>query len=129
MKFVVDMNLSPSWKEVLLEAGHDAVHWSEVGTPSATDREIIGWAVNEDRVVVTSDLDFGTILATSMKSKPSVIQLRPGRHEPDSMGSTLLAAIDATMDELRDGAILTIDPSRHRLRLLNLKDHNENFDV
>lgn len=129
MKFVLDMNISPSWKDVLVEAGYDAVHWSDVGTPSASDDEIIGWAAEHDRVVVTSDLDFGSILATSARHKPSVIQLRQGRHDPGSMGLTLLAAIDATADDLRKGAILTVGPGRHRVRLLSLNGPQENPDA
>ena len=128
MRFVVDMNLSPSWRDVLIGAGHDAVHWFDVGTPSAPDEMIMNWAAEQDRVVVTSDLDFGSILATSVGNKPSVIQLRHGRHDPDSIGSILLAAIDATADDLLKGAILTVDPSRHRLRLLSLGGHQEKPD-
>jgi len=129
MKFVVDMNLSPAWRDVLTDAGHDAVHWSDVGSPSASDEAILGWAADHDRVVVTSDLDFGSMLATSARNKPSVIQLRQGRHDPDSMGSTLLAAIDVTASDLLKGAILTVDPSRHQVRLLSLTGHQENSDV
>jgi predicted nuclease of predicted toxin-antitoxin system len=129
MKFVVDMNLSPAWIDVLIEGGHDAVHWSDVGAPSASDEEIMAWAAGRELVVVTSDLDFGSILAMSRRNQPSVVQLRQGRHDPDSMGLTLLAAIDATADDLLKGAILTVDPSRHRVRLLSLNDHQENSDV
>ena len=28
MKLLVDMNLSPRWVPFLLDAGHEAVHWS-----------------------------------------------------------------------------------------------------
>jgi predicted nuclease of predicted toxin-antitoxin system len=129
MKFLVDMNLSPAWRDVLIEAGHNAVHWSNVGAPSSSDEEIIAWAAERDCVVVTSDLDFGSILATSTRNKPSVIQLRQGRHDPDSMGLTLLAAVDAAANDLLKGAILTVDPSRHRIRLLSLNSHQENSDV
>jgi predicted nuclease of predicted toxin-antitoxin system len=34
MKLVIDMNLSPDWVPVLLQAGHTATHWSSVGTPA-----------------------------------------------------------------------------------------------
>ena len=105
------------------------MHWSDIGTPSASDEQIMDWAAENDRVVVTSDLDFGSILATSMKKKPSVIQMRQGRHDPGSMGSILCAAIDATANDLLDGAILTVDPSRHRLRLLSLNGHQDTTDV
>jgi len=126
MKFVIDMNLSPAWIDVLIEAGYDAVHWSDVGAPSAPDEDILAWASEHDHVVVTSDLDFGSILAASAKKQPSVIQLRQGRHDPETIGSILVAAIDATRAELASGALLTVDPSRHRLRMLALDGHQEN---
>jgi len=31
MKLLVDMNLSPRWVPFLLDAAHEAVHWSTVG--------------------------------------------------------------------------------------------------
>jgi len=126
MKFVVDMNLSPAWIDVLIEAGHEAVHWSDVGAPSASDEQILAWASEHGHVVVTSDLDFGSILAASAKKQPSVIQLRQGRHDPGTIGSVLVAAIDTARAELATGALLTVDPSRHRLRMLALDRNQEN---
>ena len=39
------MNLSPEWVLILEKAGYEALHWSEVGDPRATDSAIIAWAV------------------------------------------------------------------------------------
>jgi len=36
-RLLVDMNLSPGWIPLLLAAGHEALHWSEVGDPRAPD--------------------------------------------------------------------------------------------
>jgi len=44
MKLLIDMNLSPAWVPVLKEAGHEALHWSTVGSPSAPDHEILAQA-------------------------------------------------------------------------------------
>lgn len=41
MKIVIDMNLSPQWVLVLEASGYQAVHWSTVGNPKATDKIII----------------------------------------------------------------------------------------
>ena len=46
MKILVDMNLSPSWIPVLERHGWPTVHWSDVGSPRAADREIMDWASN-----------------------------------------------------------------------------------
>lgn len=40
MRFLIDMNLSPDWIEVLTEEGWEAVHWSTVGAYRATDESM-----------------------------------------------------------------------------------------
>jgi predicted nuclease of predicted toxin-antitoxin system len=63
MKILIDMNLSPSWKSVLLNSGIHAVHWIEIGKPNASDSEILNWATLNNFIVFSHDLDFGAILA------------------------------------------------------------------
>ena len=52
--------------------GIEAVHWSTVGDPRATDATIIKWALDRGYAVFTHDLDFTTILALAGASGPSV---------------------------------------------------------
>ncbi len=47
MKLLLDANLSPEIARLLKEAGHDAIHVSEVGLLSAPDPEIMEAAVQE----------------------------------------------------------------------------------
>ena len=121
MKLVVDMNLSPRWIACLKAAGHDAVHWSEVGAATAPDEAIMAWAIAADAVVLTHDLDFSAILAFTNHSKPSVVQIRAEDLNPDHIGAHVVAAIHQTQTELRAGAIVSVDPVRARLRLLPLQ--------
>ena len=44
MKFLIDMNLSPTWVPALATHGIEAVHWIEVGKPNAPDKEIFNKA-------------------------------------------------------------------------------------
>lgn len=74
MKLLLDMNLSPLWIEFFERNGLVAVHWSTIGNPRATDREIMEWARANTYVVFTHDLDFRTILAVTRADNPSVIQ-------------------------------------------------------
>jgi predicted nuclease of predicted toxin-antitoxin system len=76
MKLLVDMNLSPNWVVVLKEAGWKAVHWSQVGNLRAADSEILAWAKQNGHIVITHDLDFGSLLALTQAIGPSVIQVR-----------------------------------------------------
>ena len=73
MRLVVDMNLSPRWVGWLREAGFDAEHWSTIGDATATDAVVMRAAHDRVAVVITNDLDFGAMLASSGTEGPSVI--------------------------------------------------------
>ena len=53
--------------------GIEAVDWSQVGDLRATDSTIMNWACDRGYVVLTSDLDFSAMLATSGTAGPSVL--------------------------------------------------------
>lgn len=120
MKVLVDMNLSPRWIERLLQTGFEAVHWSMVGRTDAPDAEIMAYANAHDYVVLTHDLDFSAILAATGGKKPSVAQIRSDDVSPDVIGVQVVAALRQMAAELKEGALLTIDPKRTRLRVLPL---------
>jgi predicted nuclease of predicted toxin-antitoxin system len=120
MRLLVDMNLSPRWVELMVASGIEAVHWSTLGAVDATDAVIVTLARNKGYVVLTHDLDFSAILATTCGSKPSVVQIRSGDVSPDGIGSMVIGALRQMAAELEQGALLTIDPGRMRLRLLPL---------
>jgi predicted nuclease of predicted toxin-antitoxin system len=121
MKFLIDMNLSPRWVDLLVHSGLDAVHWSTVGPVDASDREIMSFAAQGDYVVLTHDLDFGVILATTNGMKPSVVQLRSDDISPAAIGAKVVAALRQMNPELTEGALVSVDPKGTRLRVLPLQ--------
>ncbi len=120
MKLLIDMNLSPRWVAVLVSSGFEAVHWSTLGAATAPDPEIMSFAKAAGYVVLTHDLDFGAILATTHGDKPSVVQIRAGNVNPDAIGHQVISALVQMTDELEAGALLTVDTSRMRVRMLPL---------
>ncbi len=70
MKFIIDMNLSPTWEAVLEKAGYGAKHWSVIGSPEAKDAEILEWAKSEGFIVFTHDLDLGPFLPLLTRMLP-----------------------------------------------------------
>jgi predicted nuclease of predicted toxin-antitoxin system len=80
----------------------------------------MAYAVQTGSVVFTHDLDIGAILASTSGSQPSVLQLRSQDVSPESMGAPVLAALRQFSAELAAGALVTIDPTRSRVRLLPL---------
>lgn len=120
VRLVIDMNLSPLWVDVLRQGGIDAIHWWTVDDPRAADREIMDWAVSNDRVVFTHDLDFGAALALTHATGPSVIQLRGPDVLPSKAGATIIAAIQQHEKDLEDGALMVIDEHKLPVRILSL---------
>ncbi len=121
MKLLVDMNLSPSWVERLARSGFEAVHWSTIGAATAPDVEILAWANEHDFVLITNDLDFSAILAASAGSTPSVVQIRTQDLLSDEVVSTVVHALEAHVDHIERGALLSIDEAATRVRLLPLR--------
>lgn len=121
MKIVIDMNLSPDWVLALTQAGHDAIHWLTIGDPGARDAVIMDWAATHGYVVFTHDLDFSAILATTQASVPSVIQLRSQDILPDASANPILAALQQFSRELEAGALITVDETRTRARILPIR--------
>ncbi|MCB1937517.1 MAG: DUF5615 family PIN-like protein [Nitrosomonas sp.] len=121
MKLLIDMNLSPRWVDVLTNAGIEAAHWSAVGAYNASDSEIMAYAKTNDYIVLTHDLDFSAILAVTHGEKPSVVQIRADDVSPDVIGKQVIGALQQMSTDLADGALLTIDTNRTRVRLLPLR--------
>lgn len=114
------MNLSPRWVGRLADAGIEAAHWSTLGANNAPDAEIMAYASANAYVVLTHDLDFSAILAATHGEKPSVVQIRADDVSPDVIGKQVIGALRQMASELAEGALLTVDVNRTRLRLLPL---------
>jgi predicted nuclease of predicted toxin-antitoxin system len=63
MKLLLDQGLPRSAAILLRESNIDAVHVGEIGMSEAEDIAIITRAEQDNRIVVTLDADFHTILA------------------------------------------------------------------
>lgn len=120
MMFLVDMNLSPKWCAIFGDEGWESVHWSDVGGMSAPDHEIMQRALNEQRVVFTHDLDFGAMLAATQAKGPSVVQVRTQDVRIRTLAPLLVPLLRQYQSELETGALLVVDETRSRLRLLPL---------
>jgi len=115
------MNLSPIWVRFLTEKGFDAVHWSQIGDPRATDPTIMQWARSNDHVVFTHDLGFSALLAAGVQDSPSVIQVRSQDVMPEAIGTDVVDVLRQHADQLHAGAIITIDEMTSRLRILPIQ--------
>ncbi len=78
MKFLADMGISQKTVEWLRNKGYNIVHLREEGLQEFSYEAILIKAKNEERVILTMDLDFTNLLAWNRDILPSVIIFRLG---------------------------------------------------
>ena len=72
-------------------------------------------------IVFTHDLDFGAILAATQAEAPSVIQARTQNIMSDKLVKIVVGVLIENEAALKDGALITINESKERVRLLPLR--------
>jgi predicted nuclease of predicted toxin-antitoxin system len=105
--------------ELLRDAGHEAVRAGDVGLLGKPDVEVMALAVEQARVVVSADTDFGELLALGGYSMPSVILLRRN-HDPHDQSATILSVMADVSDDLDGGAVVVV-ADRVRVRSLPIE--------
>lgn len=122
MRFLADMGVSPSTVAAPRQAGHDAVHLRDEGLQRLTDELVFEKARQEDRVVLTFDLDFAEIVARTRASLPGVILFRLRTARPDHVTALLFRVLPEIENRLSGGAVVTIEPAGYRWRPMPFTD-------
>ena len=122
MIFLIDQALQDAVAFRLAEEGHDASHVRALGLAGCTDNEVMALALAEERVLVTTDTDFGTILALTGAAGPSVLLLRGVGDSTPERVTALLAVLSRVDDELAQGAVGVVEEDRYRIRHLPIDD-------
>ena len=118
MKFLADMGISPRVVEDLRQKGHDAIHLAEQGLAQMLDGDILQKAIQEERVILTHDLDFGELLAASGGTLPSVIIFRLRDMRSPNVLSHLYSILRKDSDTLANGAVCSVTEQKARIRQL-----------
>ena len=112
------MGISPSTVEFLSGLGYRAVHLNAQGLGRMKDADIIRKAREENRIILTCDLDFGQLMAASGARLPSVIIFRLPKMSPDIVNPRLRRVISDFQDALESGAVISVSERAARIRRL-----------
>ena len=116
MRFLADMGVSMRVVEWLRSSGHDATHLRDEGLQKLPNGEIFQKAIQEQRIVLTFDLDFGEIVAGSGGGSVSVILFRLRNTRADFLIQRLKSVLAQSTAELVEGAVVLVEDGRHRVR-------------
>jgi predicted nuclease of predicted toxin-antitoxin system len=122
VRFLLDANLSPKLVTALTAAGHASRHVQEIGLLRASDVAIFDRAAADGDVLITGDADFTNLLAGRGSTKPSVVLLRHVAELPWREHEVLLVAnLPAVLDDLQEGAVVSLSPTRLAVRRLPIQ--------
>ena len=121
MRFLADMNLSPSTVAELASDGIDIVRVSSLLPVNASDKEILDLARREGQTVITQDVDFSSLLALGGYNRPSLITLRLLDTAPDLVTRRLREVLPSIEAALCKGSAITIDDRNMRVRELPIR--------
>lgn len=112
------MALSPGLAEWLRQQGHDALHAGEIGLHRAPDIEIMETAKQEERTILTADLDFHRMLALAQATEPSLVPFRDGNWNEDDVVRRMKDVLDALPERELTNSIVVVDRNSIRRRRL-----------
>jgi predicted nuclease of predicted toxin-antitoxin system len=102
-KFLLDENLSPSVAIALRARGIDAAHVRDRGATGASDIAVFALAYNEDRVLVTSNVDDFVALAGSLEVHAGLVLVEDGGLRRDEQLRVVTRAISLLNAEIDGG--------------------------
>lgn len=114
MHLLANENLPGPLIRELRRRGHDVVSVKE-SMPGARDREVLGRAQEEKRLVLTFDKDFGELAYRyGLPATSGVILFRLSGSSPEEDNARALAALESGIDWVGSFSVVTDDRIRVR---------------
>lgn len=120
MRWLLDQGLPRSAAALLNEASQDALHIGDIGMADAADPSILLHALQEDRIIVTLDADFHSLLALNGSSRPSVIRIREEGLKGQALARVIVGIARQFEKELEGGCVMSYQGGKIRYRKLPL---------
>lgn len=118
LKFLLDADMPRSSAEVIRALGLDVEDVRDLGMRYSADIDIIEYAQKDGRVVVTRDLDFGSVL--QYPTHPGTIILRlPSEYTAREINDALREFLRSVKRQILKEAIVIVEIGRYRRRPLN----------
>jgi len=120
MRLLADLHIAPRTVQFLRSLGHDVLRVTDLLPATASDETIVERAAQDQRIILTQDLDMTAIIALSRRQYPSLVTLRLSSVRIEFVNTVLQRTLPVLEHDLQQGTLVTIEDSRVRLRRLPL---------
>jgi len=117
LKFLLDADMPRSSAEVIRSTGYDVEDVRDIGMGAAKDREIIEYALENERTIVTRDTDFGEILRYPEHPGGIIFRL-PYTFRAEELNRVLKEFLGTVGENEIKNAIIIVELGRYRRRPL-----------
>lgn len=120
MRLLADLHIAPRTVQFLRSLGHDVLRVTDLLPATASDETIVARAAQDQRIILTQDLDMTAIIALSRRQYPSLVTLRLSSVRIEFVNTILQRTLPVLEHDLQQGALVTMEDNRVRVRRLPL---------
>lgn len=113
MQFLADESCDFAVVRALRTVGHDVTAVKDIAA-GATDEEVIRLQLDDNRILLTEDRDFGRLVFASAAQSPGVLYLRFPASTRKALVDTVIALVEQEGERLVN-AFVVVQPGRVRI--------------
>lgn len=129
MKFLTDQDVYQLTIEFIKGLGHEVVRVKDVGFSTASDEEILAYALSRKLILITRDNDYGALVFLTHKKYYGVIFLKIEPAYVDIVHEELNRLFKEGSEGKFIGCFIVVEPGRHRIRKLRQQNYPMDRDL
>lgn len=117
MKFLLDANIPLSSKDIFKKLNYETEHSREIGLGKATDEQLIKYAIKNNQILITKDLEFGNIKKYPIKSHKGIILIRvPFYYTAIQINEVLFNFLSSLRGKEIRNSLVVVEIDKYRIR-------------
>lgn len=118
MRFLADQDVYQTTIDLVRGTGHEVLTAKEAGLHRASDEELLRAALEDKRILLTRDKDFGALVFVAVRRTSGVILLRLHPATVQVVHQELAKFLDLHKDIDLTDRFVVVEPGRHRIRTI-----------
>lgn len=118
MRLLADQDVYRITIDRLQQWGHDVVTVKELGLQGSSDEDVLRMATIENRLLITRDKGFGTLIFLNKALSTGVIMVKISPVSMEEVHQEIYRLFEEHSEEELRSLFCVVEPHRHRIRRL-----------